>query len=107
MGDAEQEVKEGVVNIMTMHKAKGLNSDVVFIVGAEKQFIPGKNIGLRAEDERRLFYVSLTRARHSLFITCCRKRIDQQRYLGSESGNPKRELTPFLRDSSLRLEDIL
>ena len=106
IGNIEQEVKEGVVNIMTMHKAKGLSSDVVFIVGAEKQFIPGKNIGLRAEDERRLFYVSLTRARHSLFITCCRKRIDQQRYLGSESGNPKRDLIPFLRDYILRPEDI-
>jgi len=106
MGNAEQELREGKVNIMTMHKAKGLSSDVVFIVGAEKQFIPGKNIGLRAEDERRLFYVSLTRARHSLFITCCKKRIKEQRYLGSESGNPKRDLIPFLRDSFLKPEDI-
>lgn len=106
MENAEQELREGMVNIMTMHKAKGLSSDVVFIVGAEKQFIPGKNIGLRAEDERRLFYVSLTRARHSLFITCCKKRIREQSYLGNERGNPKRDLTPFLRDSFLKPEDI-
>lgn len=106
MENAEQELREGMVNIMTMHKAKGLSADVVFIVGAEKQFIPGKNIGIRAEDERRLFYVSITRARYSLFITCCKKRIRKQRYLGSESGNPKRDLTPFLRDSFLKPEDI-
>ena len=90
---------------MTMHKAKGLSADVVFIVGAEKQFIPGKNI-VEADDERRLFYVSLTRARHSLFITHCKERIREQRYTGSESGKTKRNLTPFLRDSFLKPEDI-
>ncbi|HOV92426.1 MAG TPA: ATP-dependent helicase [Candidatus Kapabacteria bacterium] len=107
MENAEQELRDGMVNIMTMHKAKGLSSDVVFILGAESQFIPGKNIGPTADDERRLFYVSLTRARHSLFITCCKERTNDQRYLGSDSGNSKRDLTPFLRDSSLKPEDIL
>lgn len=102
----EQELKEGMVNIMTMHKAKGLSSDVVFIVGAEKQFIPGKNIGIKAEDERRLLYVSLTRARHYLFITYCKKRIKEQRFTGSDSGYPGREITPFLRDSSLKTEFV-
>jgi len=102
MGYAEQEFKQGMVNIMTMHKAKGLSSDVVFIIGAETQFIPGRNIGIRAEDERRLFYVSLTRARHKLYITYCKKRIKEQRYLGSEGGDPRRTLTPFLRDAPLK-----
>lgn len=103
MGFAEQEFEEGVVNIMTMHKAKGLSADVVFIVGAEKQFIPGKNI-VEADDERRLFYVSLTRARHSLFITHCKDRIEQQKWTGSESGTKRRDLTPFLRDGPLTSE---
>ncbi|HAE86170.1 MAG TPA: hypothetical protein DCG78_06670, partial [Anaerolineaceae bacterium] len=83
----EQEQKQGKVNIMTMHRAKGLDADVVFIVGAEKQFIPGKNLGESEGNERRLFYVSITRARHSLFITYCKKRIKEQRYIGSESEN--------------------
>jgi DNA helicase-2/ATP-dependent DNA helicase PcrA len=106
IGYAEQELKKGVINILTMHKAKGLSSDIVFIVGAEKQFIPGKNIGLKAEDERRLLYVSLTRAKHSLFITYCKYRIDEQKYIGSESGKAKREITPFLKDSFLIPKDI-
>lgn len=106
MEKIEQEQIQGKVNIMTMHKAKGLDADVVFIVGAEKQFIPGKNLGESEGDERRLFYVSITRARHSLFITYCKERIKEQRYLGSESGNPKRQLTPFLEDSFLKPEYI-
>ncbi|OPZ85052.1 MAG: DNA helicase II [Firmicutes bacterium ADurb.Bin419] len=106
MEKIEQEQIQGKVNIMTMHKAKGLDADVVFIVGAEKQFIPGKNLGESEGDERRLFYVSITRARHSLFITYCKERIKEQRYLGSESGKSKRQLTPFLEDSFLKPEYI-
>lgn len=102
----EQELTKDKVNIMTMHKAKGLSADVVFILGAEKQFIPGKNIGARAEDERRLLYVSLTRARHELIITYCNQRLGQQKYTGSESGNSKREITPFLKNAPLKVEQI-
>jgi len=106
MEKIEQEQIQGKVNIMTMHRAKGLDADVVFIVGAEKQFLPGKNLGESEGDERRLFYVSITRARHSLFITYCKERIKEQKYLGSESGTIKRKLTPFLEDSFLKPEDI-
>ncbi len=106
MEKIEQEKTEGKVNIMTMHRAKGLDADVVFIVGAEEQFIPGRNKGKREGDERRLFYVSITRARHSLFITCCKERINEQKYLGCDSGNTKRELTPFLKNYKLKPVDI-
>jgi DNA helicase-2/ATP-dependent DNA helicase PcrA len=106
MEKIEQEQIQGKVNIMTMHRAKGLDADVVFIVGAEKQFLPGKNLVKSEGDERRLFYVSITRARHSLFITYCKERIDEQKYLGSESGTTKRKLTPFLEDSFLKPEYI-
>jgi DNA helicase-2/ATP-dependent DNA helicase PcrA len=103
---AEQEMKQGAVNIMTMHKAKGLSADAVFMVAAERQYIPGKNIGLKAEDERRLLYVSLTRARHLLVVTFCEERTGQQLYTGSESGKASRELTPFLVDSPLKVESF-
>ncbi len=104
LGMDEQELVEGKVNILTMHKAKGLSADVVFIVGAEEQFLPGRSIGLAAEDERRLLYVSLTRARHELTITYCQARIDKQMWTGSKSGTPRRDLTPFLKDSPLKTE---
>jgi superfamily I DNA/RNA helicase len=101
----EQELQEGAVNILTMHKAKGLSADVVFIVGAEDEFIPGRNEGTREGDERRLLFVSMSRARHRLLITYCRERTKHQSFLGRESGTPERTLTRFLRDAPMRAED--
>ena len=99
----EQETKENAVNILTMHQAKGLSFDVCFIVGAEDEYIPGRDIGDKEGDQRRLLYVSMTRARHKLFISYCNKRIGQQRYSGSNSSVEKRTLTRFLRDSKIRI----
>jgi len=102
---AEQELVEGAVNILTMHKAKGPSADVVLIAGAEDEFIPGRNEGQREGDERRLLFVSMTRARHRLFISYCRRRVGRQAHLGRESGRPGRSLTRFLRDAPIRVED--
>jgi superfamily I DNA/RNA helicase len=101
----EQELLEGAVNILTMHKAKGLSADVVFIVGAEDEFIPGWNEGPGEGDERRLLFVSMSRARHRLFISYCRERTGRQAYLGRESGTSERTLTRFLQDAPIRAED--
>ncbi len=102
----EQETKENAVNILTMHQAKGLTFDVCFIVGAEDEFIPGRNTGDREGDERRLLYVSMTRARHSLYITFCNKRTGPQRHSGSNSGTEKRSLTRFLRDTKIPIKHL-
>lgn len=57
------------VTISTMHKSKGLEWDVVFMSGCTKQIIPGKNSkGKALEEERRLFYVAMTRAKDELYI---------------------------------------
>lgn len=101
----EQELVGGAVNILTMHKAKGLSADVIFIVGAEDEFIPGRNEGPREGDERRLLFVSMTRARHLLYISYCQRRIRHQAHLGRESGRPDRSLTRFLRDAPIRAEN--
>lgn len=102
----EQETKLNAVNILTMHQAKGLSFDVCFIVGAEDQFIPGRNIGDKEGDERRLLYVSMTRARHELYISYCSRRVGQQKHLGSNSGVESRSLTRFLKDSKIPLKII-
>jgi len=102
---AEQELVEGAVNILTMHKAKGLSADVVFIVGAEDEFIPGRNEGAGEGDERRLLFVSMTRARHRLYISYCRERVGRQAHLGRNSGRHGRTLTRFLRDARIQVED--
>jgi DNA helicase-2/ATP-dependent DNA helicase PcrA len=94
--NGEQDVEDNAVNIMTMHQAKGLSADAVFVVAAEEEYIPGRAQGAEIEDERRLLYVSLTRARNFLFVTHCARRTGQQRHSGSTSGNPNRRLTIFL-----------
>jgi len=102
----EQETKENAVNILTMHQAKGLTFDICFIVGAEDEFIPGRNTGEKEGDERRLLYVSMTRARHNLYITYCNKRTGQQRHLGNSAGKETRTLTRFLKDSKIPLKQL-
>jgi superfamily I DNA/RNA helicase len=64
------------VTLMTMHMAKGLEFKIVFITGAEDGLIPFtlKKEGVDIEEERRLFYVGMTRAKDELFITYARKR---------------------------------
>ncbi|QTQ12103.1 UvrD-helicase domain-containing protein [Treponema parvum] len=79
--DLEDE-DQGKVNLMTIHASKGLEFPVVFIAGAEEGLIPHarsvEENGGSVEEERRLFYVAITRARNKLFISACRKRRRQQ-----------------------------
>lgn len=97
--DEEQEIDAESVNIMTMHKAKGLTAKAVIIVAAEDEYIPGRHIGEMIGDERRLLYVSLSRACHFLTITYCNERTGVQRHTGRTSGKRRRTLTRFLRDA--------
>lgn len=99
-GDAEK------VRIMTMHQAKGLTSPVVIIAVAEDEYIPGRATTLlEVDDERRLLYVSLTRAKHHLCITYCNRRGGLQKYTGRNAGTLKRTFTRFLRDIPSELYD--
>lgn len=66
------------VVMMTMHAAKGLEFPVVFVAGAEEGIFPGtRAIGEREEmeEERRLCYVAMTRAKQRLFMTCANQRM--------------------------------
>lgn len=68
---------ESVV-MMTMHSAKGLEFSTVFIVGMEEGIFPGQRVIGEAEEmeeERRLCYVALTRAKKKLFLCCARQRV--------------------------------
>ena len=99
--DKEQELDSGRVNIMTTHKAKGLTASAVILIAAEDEYIPGSQIGEREGDERRLLYVSLSRARHFLAVTYCERRTGRQKYTGRTSGQLRRTLTRFLRDAPI------
>ena len=69
------EKNENAVKLMTVHASKGLEFDYVFITGLEQDLFPHQGNGTEAktpeemEEERRLFYVALTRARIKLFLT--------------------------------------
>ena len=68
---------ENTVKLMTLHSAKGLEFPVVFLVGMEEGIFPGyKSIGepKELEEERRLFYVGITRAKQYLYLTCAKHR---------------------------------
>ena len=71
-------------------------------MGAEQEYIPGRATGQEVDDERRLLYVSLTRARTQLFITHCSQRTGSQRHTGATSGSIARNLTHFLSGGPLR-----
>jgi len=105
LGDEEQERQSGTVNIMTMHQAKGLTAEAVLIVAAEEEYIPGRAQGQAIDDERRLLYVSLTRARHYLYITHCSQRTGRQSHTGTTPGAPRRTLTRFLSGGPVASED--
>ncbi len=81
------EEEEDTVTLMTLHSAKGLEFPVVFLVGMEEGIFPGyKSISepTELEEERRLCYVGITRARQNLFLTCSKQRT----IFGSTSYNP-------------------
>jgi len=69
--EAEEEAKEYGVRLMTMHKAKGLEFDVVFMANMDDTVMPSPKTVAEGhiEEERRLFYVGMTRAKKKLYLT--------------------------------------
>jgi DNA helicase-2/ATP-dependent DNA helicase PcrA len=84
-GDNQAQAGEDAVQLMTVHAAKGLEFDAVFITGLEEGLFPHENAlsdfdGL--EEERRLMYVAITRARRRLYLSHTQQRMlhGQTRY---------------------------
>jgi DNA helicase-2/ATP-dependent DNA helicase PcrA len=84
LASAEQRVP-----VLTIHQAKGLEFEVVFVAGCSDGDLPRRRsmADRRGEEERRLFYVALTRARRTLILT---------RAAYSDGGRPKQP-SPFLK----------
>lgn len=89
------------VSLMTIHAAKGLEFRVVFVVGCEDGWLPLRREGGAIEnpdEERRLFYVAMTRARERLYLTWARRR----RLHGRLAS---RSISPYVLDIDRRLRD--
>jgi DNA helicase-2/ATP-dependent DNA helicase PcrA len=94
---------------MSLHASKGLEFDVVYLVGLEHKILPHeKALADRGErgmdEERRLCYVGFTRARKILRVTWCQKRQDS--YARTKSSRFKPSIpSQFLKEAGLMSED--
>lgn len=87
------------VSLLTLHAAKGLEFRVVFLVGLEDGLVPlrfGSRAGPPIDEERRLFFVGMTRARTHLILSWARRRL-------LRGAVKEREPSPFLSDIEARL----
>ena len=78
--------KKDAVNLMTLHGAKGLEFPIVFMIGMEEGLFPHSRSLMdknELEEERRLCYVGMTRAKERLFLTYSRKRL----FFGQRTSN--------------------
>ena len=78
ISDVKETKDDEVVTLMTMHAVKGLEFDVVFVTGLEEGLFPHANSMYdesELEEERRLFYVAITRAKKVLYLTNARSRV--------------------------------
>lgn len=85
--DLDSEEGADAVSLMTIHSAKGLEFEAVFLIGAEEGLFPGYRVldqPEELEEERRLAYVAITRAKKRLSITAARSRL----LYGSTQYNP-------------------
>lgn len=88
----QKEVNPDVVKLMTIHAAKGLEFPVVFVGGLEETLFPNSmsiNTREELEEERRLFYVAITRAKHKLWLTYAK---DRYRFGNLQQNEPSRFL---------------
>jgi len=81
------------VSLLSIHAAKGLEFPVVFVIGCEETLLPLNLVSMTAiiEEERRLFYVGMTRAKECLYLTRVKKRMIYGKTY-------KNKASPFLSD---------
>ena len=100
------EASDDCVTMMTIHSAKGLEFPVVYVVGMEEGIFPGASAQYdqeELEEERRLCYVAMTRAKEKLYMTCASQRMLFGR---TNSNRPSRflgEIPPEYVEKSGRL----
>ncbi len=103
--------KNDEVQFLTIHSSKGLEFPVVFLIGAEEGIIPHeKSLGLEKdiEEERRLFYVAMTRAKIQLKISYCSYRnFSRKSVMQEKEPKPSRFLTQIQKKVSVFQEESI
>jgi DNA helicase-2/ATP-dependent DNA helicase PcrA len=94
--DVNEDEDRNKVSLMTLHACKGLEFPCVMIIGVEEDLIPHKTLGTNVDEERRLFYVGLTRAKERLVLTRCQLRT---RYGTQKPVSPSRFLLEIPPDA--------
>ncbi|WP_411823008.1 ATP-dependent helicase [Leptospira sp. 'Mane'] len=96
--EPKEEEKDRRVQLLTMHQSKGLEYDLVFLVGLEEGILPNSRVieeGEAVDEERRLLYVGMTRPRRKLYLTAARSR----RKFGEQiASDPSRFIQELSRD---------
>lgn len=101
----EHRENDDVVTLMTVHSAKGLEFDYVFLPGVEERIFPHSNSlfdALEIEEERRLCYVAITRARKKLYIVNARRRM----LFGMDNCNPPSRFIDEITEQYLDMDNI-
>jgi len=110
----QDQVEEDTITIMSIHAAKGLEFEHLFVIGLEEEFFPLLGEGSNMEEERRLGYVAITRAKSDLtlcyvdsrFYKGRRKMIDKSRFLG-EAGLIQETSLKITKSSSFKKGDLV
>ncbi len=100
----EHQQEEDVVTLMTIHSAKGLEFEVVFLIGMEDGIFPHQNSFLESgglEEERRLCYVGITRAKERLYISNAKRRM----LYGKDVINPPSRFIKEIDEGLLEIEN--
>lgn len=87
-------LRDSAINLMTIHQAKGLEFDIVFIIGCEDRVLPSHRQNMKSayEEERRLMFVAITRAKHILYLTSIILNQDNHYFT----------ISPFISESGLK-----
>ena len=110
----QDQVDEKAITIMSIHASKGLEFEYLYVIGLEEEFFPLLGDGCNMEEERRLGYVAITRAKthltlcyvNSRFYKGQRKQIKKSRFL-SEAGLIKGESLKITKRSEFRKGDLV
>lgn len=105
----EEDQKNNAVTLSTIHSVKGLEFKIVFIVAMEEGIFPSLREDMDIEEERRVAYVALTRAKERIYITCAKQRLIYGRMVHNPASRFLEEylLADEVRENVQKIEEAI